>query len=91
MFLEECEVLPAVSGKVEPGDEGGEGGRELESQHEVSRRQQVDAAQRRFAEDDYGACLECGEAVGYARLKVQPEAPLCVACQTRREARRGRG
>jgi DnaK suppressor protein len=55
------------------------------------RLQQVDSAQRRFAEDDYGACLECGEAVGYARLKVQPEAPLCVACQTRREARRGRG
>ena len=55
------------------------------------RLQQIEAAQRRFAEDEYGACLECGEAVGYARLKAQPEAPFCVACQTRREAGRGRG
>lgn len=54
------------------------------------RLQQVEAAQRRFAEDEYGACLECGEAVGYARLKVQPEAPFCVACQSRREAGGGR-
>jgi len=55
------------------------------------RLRQVEAAQRRFAEDEYGACLECGEAVGFARLKAQPEAPLCVACQSRRETRRGRG
>lgn len=52
---------------------------------------QVEAAQRRFADDEYGACLECGETVGYARLKAQPEAPFCLTCQTQREAARGRG
>ncbi len=39
-------------------------------------------------EGDYGECRRCGEAIGYARLKAQPEAPLCVACAKSAEKRR---
>ena len=47
---------------------------------------QVEAALRRVAQQEYGDCLSCGEPVGFARLKVKPEAPFCIACQGRREA-----
>ena len=46
---------------------------------------QVEAALRRFAEDEYGLCAGCGEPVGFRRLEVQPETPLCIGCQSGRE------
>jgi DnaK suppressor protein len=49
------------------------------------RRQQVVAALRRIDDDDYGDCAVCGEPIDPRRLEAQPEAPLCVACQGRRE------
>ncbi len=52
------------------------------------RLQQVEAALRRHAAADYGSCLECGDAVGVERLRARPEAPFCLACQSRSEARR---
>ncbi|MBW2268060.1 MAG: TraR/DksA family transcriptional regulator [Deltaproteobacteria bacterium] len=45
------------------------------------------AALRRFDEDEYGGCVACGEDVGFRRLEAQPEAPLCIACQSRSEQR----
>lgn len=53
-----------------------------------SRLRQTAAALRRHQEDEYGDCLVCGEAVGYARLKVAPESTLCVGCQSKRERSR---
>lgn len=51
------------------------------------RLQQVEAALRRHAEDDYGDCLECGNEVGVERLTARPEAPLCLPCQSKSESR----
>ncbi len=48
---------------------------------------QVDAALLRLNRDEYGVCLGCEEEVDFARLHVRPEAPFCVACQSRRESR----
>ena len=31
---------------------------------------------------EYGYCLDCGEPVGFARLQAQPQAPLCLTCQS---------
>ena len=45
----------------------------------------IDNAINRINRDDYGHCLECEEEIGYARLNAQPEAPLCLECQTQRE------
>ncbi len=47
----------------------------------------IEAALRRHAGDAYGLCVECEEAIGYARLKAQPEAPFCIDCQTGKETR----
>ena len=51
------------------------------------RLQQVAAAKTRIDRDEYGECAECGEVVGFKRLVVRPEAPLCIACQGLRERR----
>jgi DnaK suppressor protein len=31
--------------------------------------------------EDYSYCSECGEDIGFPRLKVQPEAKFCLKCQ----------
>jgi DnaK suppressor protein len=36
-------------------------------------------------EGDYGDCARCGEAIELGRLEARPEAPLCLACQSRHE------
>ena len=48
---------------------------------------QVGAALARLEQDEYGECVGCGEAVGFARLKAKPEAAFCIACQSSRERR----
>ncbi len=45
----------------------------------------INNALDRINQNDYGYCLECEEEIGYARLKAQPESPLCLDCQSRRE------
>lgn len=45
---------------------------------------QVKAAIERIAEGDYGNCPSCDEDIPVARLKVRPEAVLCVACAEKR-------
>jgi DnaK suppressor protein len=52
-----------------------------------ARRQQIQAALRRFEEEEYGDCLDCGEVIPFARLKAKPESLFCVRCQGNRERR----
>ena len=49
------------------------------------RRRQVEAALDRIEAGEYGECQSCGEEIGPRRLGAQPEAPLCIDCQSRRE------
>ena len=53
----------------------------------AARRLQVQAALRRYDEDEYGDCLDCGEPIAFARLEARPETPFCVRCQEARERR----
>ena len=41
----------------------------------------VEAALKRLDEGCYGDCVDCGEPIAFERLKVQPEALRCAACQ----------
>lgn len=52
------------------------------------RLKQAEAALSRLADQNYGLCLDCGEDIGFVRLKVRPEALLCITCQGQRERRR---
>jgi DnaK suppressor protein len=44
------------------------------------------AALRRIDGGDYGRCADCGGAIPFARLRAEPWALRCVACEGRREA-----
>jgi len=43
------------------------------------------AALARVQEPDYGLCGDCGKAIPFGRLQVEPQALRCVACATRHE------
>jgi DnaK suppressor protein len=47
------------------------------------------AAERRLARGEYGQCEDCGEPIGFARLRAQPAASRCVRCQEVEEKRGG--
>lgn len=45
----------------------------------------VSAALRRLNEGRYGECADCGKAIAFDRLKVEPAALRCIECESRRE------
>ncbi len=47
----------------------------------------IDAAMRRIAGRTYGVCVECGEPIDAARLRVYPTAVRCLGCQQAQESR----
>jgi len=49
----------------------------------------IDSALRAIADGTYGMCASCGEEIDAQRLKVQPLAVRCVACQQLAERKRG--
>ena len=51
------------------------------------RAEQIQAAQQRQAEGQYGICVSCGREISPERLQARPEATLCIDCQRQREAR----
>jgi RNA polymerase-binding transcription factor len=52
---------------------------------DVGELRQVESALTRLRWNAYGACVDCGEHIAYARLKAQPSALRCIACQERHE------
>jgi DnaK suppressor protein len=50
--------------------------------------QEVEAARARLQKGTYGHCSECGVAIPVDRLRAQPAALRCVACQARFEQQR---
>lgn len=51
----------------------------------VARITELENALKRLSASDYGECEECGDDIGVARLKANPSARLCVACQAAAE------
>ncbi|GAA1733129.1 TraR/DksA family transcriptional regulator [Aeromicrobium alkaliterrae] len=48
---------------------------------------QTEKALDRLADDTYGQCESCGEAIGKNRLMAFPRATLCITCKQREERR----
>jgi DnaK suppressor protein len=46
---------------------------------------QAEQALRLWANDEYGYCRRCDELIEYRRLKVLPETPFCLQCQSASE------
>jgi DnaK suppressor protein len=55
------------------------------SDRELQALGQVSQALQRVHQPDYGLCTDCGEAIAFDRLKLEPWALRCVACATRAE------
>jgi DnaK suppressor protein len=53
--------------------------------HHSAALRDVRAALARMDDGSYGMCEQCGNEIGFSRLQARPEAPLCIACQTRAE------
>lgn len=45
-----------------------------------ARLQQIELALRKLERGDYGVCVRCDEEISLARLRVRPEAQVCVRC-----------
>ena len=78
-----------------PFDIGDEGDRaDTERNHEVSillsardkeKLGAIEEALEKIREGTYGVCEDCGDEIGWGRLKAMPLAKLCVTCQSRLE------
>jgi DnaK suppressor protein len=51
-----------------------------------NRLRRISSALYRIDQGDYGVCLSCGGPIAEARLEALPDAPLCIGCETRRDA-----
>ncbi|MFP5417707.1 MAG: TraR/DksA family transcriptional regulator [Gammaproteobacteria bacterium] len=76
----------------EPGDSGDEAvANELADINVASLQRHIRAARdiedafKRFKAGAYGVCIDCGDAIAFARLRAFPTAKRCLACQQRHE------
>lgn len=60
-----------------------------EAKRDLAELGQVDAALEAIAAGSYGVCVDCSEPIPMARLKAQPLASRCIACQERAERQGG--
>jgi DnaK suppressor protein len=63
---------------------------DAEQRRDIEELERVQAALRRLDAGVYGDCVDCAEPIPLARLRVQPAAERCAACQARHETQRGR-
>lgn len=45
----------------------------------------IEAARRRLVDGSINCCIECGDDIGYKRLRVYPVALRCLVCQAQHE------
>jgi DnaK suppressor protein len=57
------------------------------SERERAMLREIDGALDRLDDGSFGTCEDCGDPIGEARLKVVPQATLCVDCKADREGR----
>lgn len=46
---------------------------------------EIQNAEQRIAQNEYGICLDCDREISYARLQAYPAAQRCTYCQNRHE------
>jgi DnaK suppressor protein len=55
------------------------------SDHDLHELAAIDRALARLEAPSYGVCSDCGIDIPFDRLKVEPQAERCVACETKHE------
>jgi RNA polymerase-binding protein DksA len=61
-----------------------------QEQRDIDELAQVESALQRLAAGSYGNCADCGDAIAPERLRVQPAAQRCAACQVAYERAQAR-
>lgn len=56
------------------------------AESDAKRAQAIEEALRRITRGEFGRCVECGNPIGPARLKLVPWTPRCLDCQESAEA-----
>jgi DnaK suppressor protein len=79
--IEEIETSPADSASNRTLNQ-----LELEAEeHKQAQLSSIRHALAKLDDGSYGLCDNCGNEIPFTRLNARPEAPLCIACQTRLE------
>lgn len=58
---------------------------QAEISRDVGELRELEDARRRIADGTYGLCVDCGGDIPLERLRAQPGAARCLACQSRHE------
>ena len=58
---------------------------QADTTRDLSELRTLDAARARIDEGSYGTCAECGQDIGFERLRANPGALRCIQCQTQFE------
>jgi RNA polymerase-binding transcription factor DksA len=59
--------------------------RQAELNRDLAELRDLEVARLRLAGGSYGICTDCSAEIGYERLRANPAAVRCVACQARFE------
>jgi len=54
-------------------------------QRDIDEMRAIEETLARLHEPDFGLCIDCGTDIPYVRLRANPTARRCLACQTRHE------
>jgi RNA polymerase-binding protein DksA len=55
---------------------------QADATRDLSELRMLESARRRMAEGSYGICSNCGQDIGFERLRANPGAERCIRCQT---------
>src|SRR5262245_8986429 len=62
---------------------------QAEATRDLSELRTLDAARARMDDGSYGICSNCGQDIGFERLRANPGAERCIKCQTQFEKTHG--
>lgn len=62
---------------------------QAEASRDLAELRTLDAARARLDEGSYGICSNCGQDIGFERLRANPGAERCIRCQTQFEKTHG--
>jgi RNA polymerase-binding protein DksA len=58
---------------------------QADASRDLSELRVLDAARTRIDDGSYGVCVQCGQDIGFERLRATPGAFRCIDCQTQFE------
>lgn len=58
---------------------------QADAARDLSELRMLDSARARIADGSYGTCIDCGQDIGFPRLRANPGAERCIRCQTQYE------